>query len=59
MEAFIDMHREEVSQVKEKKTAYFFITSVINNCEPNFEDYDDWRHLRSGRQMRQINEEDL
>ena len=24
MEAFIDMHREEVSQVKEKKTVYFF-----------------------------------
>jgi len=41
IKAFIDIHQAEVSQVKGKKITYFFITSVINNCEPNFEDYDD------------------
>jgi len=42
IEAFIDMHQEEVSQAKKrKKLSVFFITSIISNCEPNFENYDD------------------
>jgi len=41
IEAFIDVHQEEVSQATKKKLSIFFITLVISNCEPNFENYDD------------------
>jgi len=57
IKAFIDMHQEKVSQAKKKSV--FSITSVISNCEPNFENYDDLRHIRLGRYLMQINEEDL